>query len=106
MNKLPQLIENMTYSDLLALQKDLRVGNLDRLISKRMEDIKPTQTKCCPVCNISVSQDTHLTLIFGPADFRQKASFDGPDCLIYFLDQIRKKEEKETTTILGNKPPI
>jgi len=93
MNKLTRLIEHMPYTDLINLQKDIKAGNLDRIIGKKIEDIKPTKAQFCPVCNAQVCQNTHLTLIFGSAEFRQKASFDGPDCLIYFLDKIRKKEE-------------
>ncbi|MBN1275624.1 hypothetical protein JXA12_05030 [Candidatus Woesearchaeota archaeon] len=91
MTKLAKLVESMPYEDLVKLQKDLHAGNLDRLIAKRLEDIRPTKTRLCPVCNNDVDQNHNLTLVFGPPELRQKASFDGPDCLIYFLDQLRRQ---------------
>ncbi|MBD3208987.1 hypothetical protein GF367_01030 [Candidatus Woesearchaeota archaeon] len=94
MNKLARLIERLPHTELLKLQKDLKTGNLDKLINNRLDDISPTKAKYCPICNAEVPED-NLTLIFGPAAFRQKASFDGPDCLIYFLDQLQKKGRKQ-----------
>ncbi len=93
MNRLAKLIEKMAFEDLLRLQKDLRGGNLDKLINGRIDNIKPTQVKYCPVCNSDVNSK-NLTLIFGPPNFRQRASFDGPDCLSYFLEKLRKKGEE------------
>jgi hypothetical protein len=95
MNKLAHLIESMPYEDLLKLQKDLRAGNLDRLLNKRLDDIRPTRAGFCPVCNAEIDRNTNLTLVFGPAELRQKASFDGPDCLNYFLDRLRKEGERQ-----------
>ena len=92
MNKLVRLIDTMPHSDLIKLQKDLKAGNLDRLITKRLDDISPTKARFCPICNADINGDENLTLIFGPAALRQKASFDGPDCLIYFLDQLKKNQ--------------
>ena len=90
MNKLAKIIQGMPHTDLLALQKDLKAGNLDRLINKRLDEISPTKARFCPVCNNDVDPDENLTLVFGPPQLRQKASFDAPDCLIYFLDQLKK----------------
>lgn len=94
MNKLSTLIERLPYTDLVKLQKDLRAGNLDKLLAKRLDDLRPTKAKYCPVCQSDVDQNENLTLVFGPANFRQKASFDGPDCLKYFLEKIGKEEKQ------------
>lgn len=96
MNKLAKIIQEMPYEDLLNLKKDLQAGNLDKLITRRIDDISPTVRGFCPVCSAEIKKNENLTLVFGPADFRQKASFDGPDCLIYFLDKLRKKQEEKS----------
>lgn len=98
MNKLARLIENLPYEDLIKLQRDLKGGTLDRLIDKRIEEIRPTKSAFCPVCNAPVRHNENLTLIFGPEALRQRASFDAPDCLIYFLDRLRKQNVTEETT--------
>lgn len=90
MNKLVKIIESMPHSDLMKLQKDLKAGNLDKLITRRIDEISPTKAKFCPICNADINGDENLTLVFGSPELRQKASFDGPDCLIYFLDQLKK----------------
>ena len=95
MNKLAKIIEKLPYHDLVNLQKDLRAGNLDRLINKRLDEIKPTKAGYCPVCNAEINPDENLTLIFGPATLRQKASFDGTDCHIYFLPHIKKNQQPQ-----------
>jgi hypothetical protein len=98
MNRLAHLIDKMPYTDLVHLQKDLRAGNLDKLINKRLEDIRPTKAAYCPVCNADVNHNENLTLVFGPTELRQRASFDGPDCLIYFLDQLKRDDHTDQQT--------
>ena len=102
MNKLAKIIKELPYEEILKLKKDLHAGNIERLMNKRLDDISPTEQGTCPVCSAQVQKNDNLTLIFGPANFRQKASFDGPDCLIYFLDQIRKKTEDNPKNDLKN----
>ena len=52
------------------------------------------KTKICPICNAEI-MNNHLTLIFGPESFRQKASFDGVDCLRYFLEKLELDKRKQ-----------
>ncbi len=93
MNKLARIINNLNYKELLLIKKDLETGNIERLINKRIEELSPTKSKTCPVCGAEIKNDNY-TLIFGPEDFRKKASFDGRDCLEYFLYKLKKQEEK------------
>jgi hypothetical protein len=95
MNKLAHLINTLPYTELVKLQKDLRGGNLDRLLNKRLDELKPTESGYCPVCHAETDPDENLTLTFGTKDFRQRATFDGTDCLKYFAEQLKKKQEKE-----------
>jgi hypothetical protein len=93
MNKLAKLIESLDEEDLKLIKKDLEAGNVERLIRKKLEEKKETDfNKVCPVCQSQIG-DEGLTLIFGPADFRKKASFCALDCMEYFLDKIKQDKK-------------
>lgn len=91
-NKLSKLIEHLSYEDLIRLRQDVLAGHVEHHINKRLSIIEPTKSGMCPVCNGKVADD-HYTLVFGPGNFRQKASFDGVDCLQYFLEKLQEKQE-------------
>ena len=84
MNKLSELIKKLSKEDLIKVQQDLDEGHISKLLRKRLENVKT-----CPVCNADVHEEGWV-LIFGEADFRKKAHFDGPDCLEYFLHKMKK----------------
>jgi len=92
MNKLAKLIDNLSEKDLKLIKKDLKAGNIERLINKRIKEKREEDpNKVCPVCNSPIRAE-NITLIFGPKDLRKKASFDGIDCLEYFLEKVKMKK--------------
>jgi hypothetical protein len=94
MNRLAKLIESLDDNDLKLIKKDLEEGNIERLISKKLQEKKEIDfNKVCPVCQSPIGEG-NLTLIFGPNGLRKKASFCALDCLEYFLNRI--KQEKKT----------
>jgi hypothetical protein len=93
-NKLPKIIGQLTEAELIRLKKDLEAGHINELVQRRLNSFSPTSTGICPVCNAEVN-DEHYTLIFGPKSFKQKASFDGVDCLQYFLERLKQKEHTQ-----------
>lgn len=89
MNRLAKLIESLDEDDLKLIKKDLEVGNIERLISKKLQEKKETDfNKVCPVCQSEIGEE-NMTLIFGPKGLRKKASFCAIDCLEYFLNRIK-----------------
>lgn len=93
MNKLARLIENLDETDLKLIRKDLKAGNIEKLINKRIKEKKEENpNEVCPVCNSPIGEE-NVTLIFGPKDLRKKASFDGIDCLEYFLDKVKMRKK-------------
>ncbi|NQU98211.1 hypothetical protein HQ533_01985 [Candidatus Woesearchaeota archaeon] len=88
MEKITKIIETFNYEELMDLKKQLKEGNLNSTVEKKLERFK-NLNKVCPVCNSPVGEEG-LTLTFGPSDFRKRALFDGVDCLEYFLYKIRK----------------
>ena len=94
MNKLAKLIENLGEEELKLIKKDLKSGNIERLINKKLQEKKEEDfNKVCPVCNTPIA-DESLTLIFGPKGLRKKASFCALDCLEYFLNMVKQTKEK------------
>ena len=89
MNKLKNIIENLNQEELEYLKNDIKTGNMERLINKRLfEKINNQTNKICPVCHSNIGEDS-LTLIFGPKGLRKKASFCALDCLEYFINKIK-----------------
>ncbi|MBU1201128.1 MAG: hypothetical protein KJ583_01810 [Nanoarchaeota archaeon] len=82
------LIEKLTIEELTELKRIIKEGMVEKLIENKLEKFK-NNNKICPVCNTQI-EDNGLTLIFGPTDFRKKATFDAADCLEYFISKIRK----------------
>ena len=96
MNRLTRLIQNLSEKDLKLIRKDLVEGNIERLISKKLQEKREEDfNKVCPVCQAPLGEG-NLTLIFGPEGLRKKASFCALDCLEYFLSKIKQQRaEKE-----------
>ncbi len=87
MNKLAALIETMEYEDLLRLQKDFEKGNMHSLLSKKILNHNNNRIVLCPVCSSPIKEGEGYHLQFGSSQsgLRKKATFDGRDCLEYFL---------------------
>jgi hypothetical protein len=93
MNRLAKLIESLDEGDLKLIKKDLEIGNIEKLINKKLQDKKEEDfNKVCPVCQTPIEEE-NLTLIFGPEDLRKKASFCAMDCLEYFLNRIKLEKK-------------
>jgi hypothetical protein len=96
MNKLSKIINNLNEDDLLKIKRDLVAGNVDKLIEKRLDDLKNVNfsSKHCPVCDGIIESDCFV-LEFGKPYLRKRAFFDGVDCLEYFVStQLKKVDDK------------
>ncbi|MBN1175849.1 hypothetical protein JXA48_04360 [Candidatus Woesearchaeota archaeon] len=92
MNKLARLIEGLDINDLELIKKDIDSGNVDKLVRREIKLKKANKITTCPVCSSEVKEGEGLHLQFGPLTFRKKATFDGVDCLCYFLENNLKKK--------------
>ena len=96
-NKLVKLISELPYNDLILLKKDLDAGNIEKLIKQQIKIKKTTKTAICPVCGEEIKESEGFHLEFGPPGLRKKATFDGADCMQYFIEhQLKKRTMKET----------
>jgi len=77
--KLRGIIDNLEHKDLIKLQKDLEEEgiHIKKLISDKIQQIEDSEKAVCAVCGnpINPYYTEHYKLIFGPRDFRKKASF-------------------------------
>ncbi len=92
-NKLAKLVKEAEYEDLLKLRKDINEGNMLRLVEERIAQFENPH-RVCPVCNTPIDPETALTLYFGPKGLRHRASFDGEDCLEYFVTKLAKPKQQ------------
>ncbi len=96
--KVSDALGSLNYEDLVELQRDLFSGGatIKSMISNRIKEINETQTKVCATCGntINLNVNHEYTLIFGPNDFKKRASFCAIDCLEYFFIQLKQISEK------------
>jgi hypothetical protein len=89
------IIHSLDYEDLQQLKYELSSGNtqLIQLINRKIEDKEKHHGTVCTTCAASIDPRSrhNYTLVFGPIDFRKRASFCAVDCLQYFLVKMKKR---------------
>ncbi|MCB9361806.1 hypothetical protein H6504_00080 [Candidatus Woesearchaeota archaeon] len=91
--RVKEMIPGLDYEDLKKLQFDLNKGGLHlrKLVDDQVKQLEKKHSCICANCMADIddrSAETY-TLVFGPHDFRKKATFCGLDCLQYFLGNIK-----------------
>jgi hypothetical protein len=91
--RLRDMIESLDYGDLLKLKRDIDGGSyhLKKLLKEKIKEAEKQHAKVCSVCSneIDPCNVNSFTLIFGPHDFKKKATFCALDCLEYFLSKLK-----------------
>ncbi|MBI1936127.1 hypothetical protein HYS31_06825 [Candidatus Woesearchaeota archaeon] len=101
-----EVISALEYSELMRFKADLDSGaaaikkNLEESIKKRLKE----HEKTCATCSSSLNfyKTSNYTLIFGPDDFRKKASFCGLDCMEYFISRLKASRAKSSEDNISN----
>jgi hypothetical protein len=92
------IVSHIDHEDLIKLKNDLDKGgiHLKNLIDKQIKDNEKKHEKYCSTCSSQIDpiKVNNFTLIFGPEDFKKKASFCGVDCLEFFIGKLKRIEEK------------
>lgn len=83
------IVKDLDYEKLKLLKEDLESGKIAQAIEERMSMFE-NPNRVCPVCSTPLEPQDAITLYFGPKELRQKASFDGEDCLQFFVAQKGK----------------
>jgi hypothetical protein len=90
------MISNLEYDDLMKMKKDLEQGgiHLGRLLHDKIKQHQLEHKRTCAICQNEIDpySTNNYTLLFGPEDFKKKATFCAVDCLEYFLRQMKEKK--------------
>ena len=103
MYSLKKFLDSLEHYELVMLKQQMEKGSLDieKEIRKSIQEHERKHARFCTTCsnNLDPYNTNNYTIIFGPEDFRKKASFCGQDCLEYFLIKLKqmKKEDKDAT---------
>jgi hypothetical protein len=89
-----EFFNTLEHYELVQIRKQLEEGNLDivKIIQEKIKQHEKRHAGCCATCSNTLDpyNINSYTIIFGPEDFRKKASFCGLDCLEYFLTKLKK----------------
>ena len=103
------VIEVLDYNELMRFKSDLDSGaiTLKRLLEQRIKEKLKEHEKVCATCSndLDFYKINNYTLVFGPDDFKKKASFCGLDCLGYFiikLKEMKAKPKEDNVSNTGN----
>ena len=82
----------MDYNDLTMLKNDIQTGSFDfnSLLKNTIKEKQKEHAKYCSVCGKELDPtENNFTIMFGPSDFKKKASFCALDCLEYFILKMK-----------------
>ncbi|MBW2976906.1 hypothetical protein KY347_05660 [Candidatus Woesearchaeota archaeon] len=106
MQRFIEFLNSLEHYELVQLRHELKKGSVDlaKLIKEKIREQEKKHLRYCVTCsnNLDPYSTNSYTLIFGPDDFRKKASFCGLDCLEYFLEKLKQMKEGEKNEDTGN----
>jgi len=92
--KLREIIGSLEYDELLKMKKDIDAGafHLKQFVDVKVREQQKLHSQVCSNCSapLDPASTNNFTLLFGPEDFKKKASFCGMDCLEYFLKDLKE----------------
>lgn len=105
MYRFKKFLDSLEHYELTHLKNKIEKGNLDVIkeIQAKIKDHEKKHANDCVTCSNTLDpyNVNSYTIMFGPEDFKKKASFCGLDCLEYFLLNLKqlKKGEKDAEKI-------
>ena len=94
MYRFKQFLNSLEHYELVKLKQQLEKGNFDvvKEIQKKIKEHEKNHANYCATCSNDLDpfNTNNYTLLFGPEDFKKKASFCGLDCLEYFLLNLKQ----------------
>ncbi len=109
--RIAEFLNSLEHYELVKLRQDMEKGafDLSKAIKDKIKEHEKKHASCCATCSSSLDpyNTNNYTIIFGPEDFKKKASFCGLDCLEYFLIKLKQmkgagKKEFSGTSNGGN----
>jgi hypothetical protein len=95
-----EVLDVLDYNELIRFKQDFDSGAimLKKMLDEKVRAKQREHEKTCSTCSgdLRFYRASNYTLIFGPDDFKKKASFCGLDCMEYFITKLKSmKQEKE-----------
>ena len=101
-----EIMDILDYNELMRFKNDLDTGaiTLKRLLEEKIKKNLKEHEKICATCsnNLDFYKTNNYTLVFGPDDFKKKASFCGLDCLEYFIIKLKDMKTKPKEDNVSN----
>ena len=104
--KFEEVFDVLDYDELMRFKNDFDNGaiTLKRLLEEKIKKKLKEHEKVCATCSnqLNFYKTNNYTLIFGPDDFKKKASFCGLDCLEYFIIKLKEMKTKPKEDNVSN----
>ena len=100
------VIDVLDYNELMRFKTDIDSGaiTVKKLLEEKIKQKLKEHEKTCATCSSELNfyKTNNYTLVFGPDDFKKKASFCGLDCLGYFLIKLKDMKAKPKEDNVSN----
>ena len=97
--KFEEVMDILDYGELMRFKNDLDTGavTLKKALEDKIKKKLKEHEKICATCSNTLNfyKTNNYTLVFGPDDFKKKASFCGLDCLEYFINKMKDMESNQ-----------
>ncbi len=101
-----EVIDVLDYDELMRFKSDLDSGavTIKKLMEEKIKKKLKEHEKICATCsnNLNFYKSNNYTIVFGPDDFKKKASFCGLDCLEYFIIKLKEMNDKPKEDNVSN----
>ena len=101
-----EVMDILDYNELMRFKNDFDSGaiTLKKLLEEKIKNKLKEHEKICATCSndLNFYKTNNYTLIFGPDDFKKKASFCGLDCLEYFITKLKEMKAKPKEDNVSN----
>ena len=101
-----EMVDVLDYSELMRLKSDIDTGaiTIKKLVEEKIKKSLKEHEKNCATCSgeLNFYKTSNYTIVFGPDDFRKKASFCGLDCLEYFVNKLKDMKSKPKEDNVSN----
>lgn len=104
--KFEDVFDVLDYEELMRFKNDFDSGaiTIKKLLEEKIKKRLKEHEKDCAVCSnrLDFYKTNNYTILFGPDDFKKKASFCGLDCLEYFIIKLKDMKTKPKEDNVSN----
>ena len=97
------VVDILDYDELMRFKGDVDSGAvaIKKLIEEKIRKKLKEHEKTCATCSgeLKFYNSSNYTIVFGPDDFKKKASFCGLDCLEYFIIKLKDMKMKKEDNV-------